>query len=38
MLKRLNGISMDYDYKHKKAAVIVTALVTAKLFTFPRLK
>ena len=38
MLKRLNRISMDYNYEHKKAAVVVTALATAKLFTFPKLE
>ena len=38
MLKRLNGISMDHDHEHKKAAVVITALATAKPFTFSKLE
>ena len=38
MLKRLNSISMDYDHEYKKAAVVITALATAKPFTFPKLE
>ena len=38
MLKRLNSIDIDYNYKLKKAAEIVKVLAIVKLFTFFKLK
>ena len=38
MLKRLNSVNIDYNYKTKQVAEIVKALVTVKPFIFFKLK